>query len=74
MGYNVARNPIWTMPNTPLASDPGKELHPPVLSTLAIHGGQVKIDIYIYINSKVKKGVVKAQGTMVELTTTMYTS
>ena len=44
MGYNVARNPIGTVPNAPLASAPGKELHLPILSTLAIHGGQVKID------------------------------
>ena len=43
MGYNVAHNPIGTMPNAPLASAPGKELHPPKLSTVAIHGGQVKI-------------------------------
>ena len=42
MGYNVARNSIRTVPNAPLASDTGKELHPPTLSTLEIHGGQVK--------------------------------
>ena len=36
------------MPNVPLASDPSKELHSPVLSTLAIHGGQVKIEREIY--------------------------
>ena len=29
MVYNVARNPIGTVPNAPLASDPGKETHPP---------------------------------------------
>ena len=29
MGYNVARNPIGTVPNVTLASDPGKELLPP---------------------------------------------
>ena len=40
--YNVARNPLGTVPNAPLASAPGKELHPPILSMLAIHGGQVK--------------------------------
>ena len=40
--YNVAHNPLGTVPNAPLASAPGKELHPPILSMLAIHGGQVK--------------------------------
>ena len=48
MGYNVSRNPIGTVTNAPIASTPGKELHPPILSTLAIQGGQVKIYIYIY--------------------------
>ena len=43
MGYNVAPNLIGMVSNAPLASAPGKELHPPVLSTLVIHGGQVKI-------------------------------
>ena len=43
MGYNVARNLIGAVPNVPIASDPGKELNPPIFSTLAIHGGQVKI-------------------------------
>ena len=43
MGYNVARNPIGTVTNALLASDTGKELHPTILSTLTIHGGQVKI-------------------------------
>ena len=42
MGYNVARNPIGMMPNAPLASDPVKGLHPPILIIIAIHGGQVK--------------------------------
>ena len=42
MGYNISHNPIGTVPNAPLASAPGKELHPPILSMLAIHGGQVK--------------------------------
>ena len=37
MGYNVARNPIGAVPNAPLASDPGKELHLPILITLAIY-------------------------------------
>ena len=48
MGYNVARNPIGTLTNAPIASTPSKELHPPILSTLEIQGGQVKIYIYIY--------------------------
>ena len=43
MGYTVALNPIWTVPNAPLASASSKQLHSPVLSTLAINGGQVKI-------------------------------
>ena len=29
------------MPNTLLASAPGKELHPPILITPDMHGGQV---------------------------------
>ena len=45
MGYNVERNPIGTVPNAPLASAPGKKLHPSILSTLAIHVGQVKREI-----------------------------
>ena len=28
VGYNVARNPIGTVPNVPLASALGKEIHP----------------------------------------------
>ena len=32
------------VPNVPLASTPGKKLHPSILSTLAIHGGQIKIE------------------------------
>ena len=47
MGYNVERNTIGTVPNSPLVSDTGKEIHPPILSTLAIHGGQVKREITI---------------------------
>ena len=42
MVYDVAHNPKGTVPNAPLASDPGKELHPPILITLAIHGGHFK--------------------------------
>ena len=41
-GYKVTRNPLGTVPNKPLASAPGKELHPQILSMLAMHGGQVK--------------------------------
>ena len=39
--YKVACNPIWTVPNTPLSSALGKESHPPTLSILDMHGGQV---------------------------------
>ena len=39
--YNVARNPLGTVPNAPLASAPSKELHPPILRMLVMHGGQV---------------------------------
>ena len=46
--YNVARNPIGMVPNAPLASDTVQELHPPILGMLEIHGGQFKIEIYIY--------------------------
>ena len=42
--YNVTDNPLGMVPNAPLASDNGKEPHPPILSVLAIHGGQVKIE------------------------------
>ena len=56
MGYNLARNPIGMVHNVPLASAPGKELQPLILSTVIIHGGQVKIERrerfigkYIYI-------------------------
>ena len=31
------------VPNAHLASAPGKAFHPPILGTLDIHGGQVKI-------------------------------
>ena len=31
MGYSVAHNKIGTVPNVPLASALGKELHPPPL-------------------------------------------
>ena len=42
--YKVARNPLGTVPNAPLASGTGKELYPPTLSMIWIHGGQVKRD------------------------------
>ena len=29
MRYNVARNPLGTVPNAPLASATGKEIYPP---------------------------------------------
>ena len=51
MGYSVERNSIGTLPNAPLASAPGKELHPPILSTLAIQARLREIerhDIIIY--------------------------
>ena len=41
MKYNVAHNPIGTVPNAPLASAPGKKPQPPILRKLEIHGGQV---------------------------------
>ena len=40
--YNVAYNLLGLAPNTPVDFDPGKELHPPILSMLEIHGGKVK--------------------------------
>ena len=42
MGFNVARNPIGTVPYALIASAMGKELHHPILITLAIHGRKVK--------------------------------
>ena len=51
MGYNLSRNPIGVVANAPLASAPGKELHPQILSMLAIHGGQVKREIKISCRS-----------------------
>ena len=41
---NVTNKTIGTVPNAPLASAPGKELHPPILGMLDIHGCQVKRD------------------------------
>ena len=54
MGYNVARNSIGTLHNAPLASALGQELHPPIFSTLVMHGIQVKIKIEIVQCSEVK--------------------
>ena len=48
MGYNVARNLLGTVPNAPLASPLGKELYPPILSMLAMHGDQVKREIGLF--------------------------
>ena len=39
--YKVAHNPLGTVPNVPLASYPGKELHPTTLSMLEMNGGEV---------------------------------
>ena len=41
MGYNVTRNPKGMVPNALLASDPGKELHTPIVRMIYIHGGKV---------------------------------
>ena len=46
--YNVAHNPLGMLHNVPLAYDPGKELHPPILSMLAMHGSQVNRKREIY--------------------------
>ena len=42
---NVARNPLKTVTNAPLASSPGKEFHSPILGTLRTHEGQVNIEM-----------------------------
>ena len=42
VGYNVERNIIGSVPNVPLASSTGKEIHPLILIMVAIHGGHVK--------------------------------
>ena len=41
MRYNEARDPLETVPNAPLASAPGEEIHPLILSMLVMHGGRV---------------------------------
>ena len=46
MGYNVERKPIGMVPNAPLAYALEKEPHPPILSTLVIHRGQVNRERY----------------------------
>ena len=38
------------MPNAPLAYALGKEFHPPILITLAMHGSQVNIYIEKFID------------------------
>ena len=43
--HNVTRNPKGTVPNAPLASAPGNEFHPPILISLALHGGKVQKEI-----------------------------
>ena len=40
--YKVVCNQLGKMPNNHLASDPGKELHPPTLIIMEMHGSQVK--------------------------------
>ena len=40
--YKVSRNPLGTVYNVPLASAPGKKIHPPILSMLLMHVVQVK--------------------------------
>ena len=42
MGYNVVHKPIGIVTNVLLAYASGKRLHPPILNTIVIHGGQVK--------------------------------
>ena len=51
IGYNGARNPIWKVHTVLLASDLGKEIHPQILSKLAIHRGQVKRKRYVFWTS-----------------------
>ena len=54
MRYNVACNPIGMVPNSPLASAPGKELHPPIFIILTINGGQVKIERVVKVENKIE--------------------
>ena len=42
--YKVVCNPFGTVTNAPLSSSMGKELHPPILSMLSMHIGNVKIE------------------------------
>ena len=42
MRYNVSYDPLGTVPNAPLASDPGEELQPTILSMILMHGGHIK--------------------------------
>ena len=50
-----------TVRNAPLAFATGKELHPPILGTLEIHGGQVKRRERLHIrtfNNKNRLGLI----------------
>ena len=40
--YKAAHKPLGVVPNAPLASATGKNIHLPTLSILEIHGGLVK--------------------------------
>ena len=40
--YKLAKNPLGTVPNAPLASALGKGFHPPTLIILEMHRGRVK--------------------------------
>ena len=64
--YNVACNQLWTVPNAPLASAPGEELHPPILSMLEMYGGQVKIKdpVVTFFNLKLISNVTSFVDTV----------
>ena len=47
--HNIAHNPIWAVSNAPLALAPRKVFHIPILSTLEIHGVQVKKEREIFL-------------------------
>ena len=44
---NVAHDQIGTVNNSPLASASVQEFHPPILSMLVMHVGQIKREIEI---------------------------
>ena len=50
--YKVARNLLAMLPNAPLASSLGKELHPLILITIDMHGGQVNREYHVSIPGK----------------------